>query len=69
VSRSEEIYVSVVTIRRAAGVSLRELGDACGASAMSVCRWERGQYQPSDTSKLQRYAAALSRMARDIPTF
>jgi DNA-binding transcriptional regulator YiaG len=48
-------------IREAAGVSLRQLGSALGASPMAVFRWEQGA-QPRDPQQAREYASLLDEL-------
>jgi transcriptional regulator with XRE-family HTH domain len=47
------------TIREAAGLSYRELADACGVSTPTVWRWEHGERTPRGDPAL-RYGAVLA---------
>jgi DNA-binding transcriptional regulator YiaG len=48
-------------IREAAGVSLRQLGDAVGVSPMAVFRWEGGA-TPRDAQHAREYALLLEEL-------
>jgi transcriptional regulator with XRE-family HTH domain len=46
-------------IRLAAGLTLEEVGNACGVSAIGIWRWERGERRPRGTPALK-YARLLA---------
>jgi DNA-binding transcriptional regulator YiaG len=48
-------------IREAAGLSLAEVGAACGVDASTVFRWEEGTRRPSGQRAVD-YAAFLERL-------
>jgi len=48
-------------IREAAGVSLRQLGEALGASPMAILRWEQGA-QPRDPDQAREYGILLDEL-------
>jgi transcriptional regulator with XRE-family HTH domain len=52
-------------LRRAAGVSLRELADVVGVTVRTLCYWEAGQRRPSGR-QLERYAEALRALASEL---
>jgi DNA-binding transcriptional regulator YiaG len=53
-------------IRKAAGVSIRDLAAAVGVSSMAPVRWEQGAY-PRDPEHLRVYADLLAEMKRLAP--
>ena len=54
------------TIRRGAGVSLRELAAAIGVSHVAITRWEAGA-EPADPRHLMAYARILDELRRLYP--
>ena len=51
-------------IRRSAGLSLAQVGDACGVNRSAVCRWESGNRRPSGTAAIA-YTQLLTRLLED----
>jgi len=50
---------SLVAVRRAAGISQRELADAVGTSQQQIARWEAAAYRSASLEKVSRVARAL----------
>jgi DNA-binding XRE family transcriptional regulator len=41
--------ITLIAARKMAGLTQRQLADACGVSEGTVCRWERGLKDPTIT--------------------
>jgi DNA-binding transcriptional regulator YiaG len=52
-------------LRRAAGLSQGELGEAIGVAGSTVCRWEAGIRHPRGEAAV-RYAEAIRALARVV---
>jgi DNA-binding transcriptional regulator YiaG len=54
---------TAAAVRRAAGVSARQLGQSIGASSGTVSSWESGRRSPRDPQLCARFLAAVQGLA------
>lgn len=66
-TRPLDIGLALITTRRAAGISQRELGDAIGVAQQQIARWEASGYRNASLERVDAVARVLGYSAADLP--